>query len=54
VKKQWLSQCQAFQHPEKFPHSSQLNFGSTESIFNQLSVFENMERSLRLIANKTP
>jgi hypothetical protein len=24
---------------EKFPHSSQLNFWSTESIFNQLSVF---------------
>jgi hypothetical protein len=24
---------------EKFPHSSQLNFWSTESIFNQFSVF---------------
>jgi hypothetical protein len=39
VKTQWLFQCQAFQRREKFPHCSQLNFWSTELIFNQFSVF---------------
>jgi hypothetical protein len=36
---------------EKFPHSSQLNFWFTESIFNQFSVFlKTIECSLRLFA----
>jgi hypothetical protein len=40
VKTQWLSQCQAFQRlVRSSQYSSQLNFWSTESIFNQFSVF---------------
>jgi hypothetical protein len=39
VKTQWLSVPGVPASCEKFPHSSQLNFWSTESISNQFSVF---------------
>jgi hypothetical protein len=39
VKTQWLSVPGVPASCEKFPHSSQFNFWSTESIFNQFSLF---------------